>query len=257
MTVISHEPPANLTAAAARAWTTLGEAAPTGVFSPDDVDERLPDPMRRWLRHSIAPGTPLARAASLQMTGEIRLGRWRRFLARQLLAPGRGYVWAAATRFAGVPITGFDRYGNGSGEMRWRMAGLLPFATSSGADVTASAAGRLAAELALLPTAYETATWESDDQNRFVATTVIDGRAESVTFLVGRSGQLLEVHSSRWGNPLGQRFGRYPFGVIFLAESTFEGITIPSAFTAGWYIGTDRWSEGMFYRARITSLAVS
>jgi hypothetical protein len=211
--------------------------------------------MRRWLRHSITAGTPLAQAALLAMTGEIRLGRWRAFRATQLLAPGRGYVWAASTRFAGLPVTGLDRYSNGCGEMRWRMAGVLPFASASGVDVSASASGRLAAELSLLPTAYDVASWRPDGPDRFVGWMLIDGRDESVTFHVDGDGRLREVRLSRWGNPLGLRYGRYPFGVVCLDESTFDGITVPAAFTAGWFIGTDRWSEGCFYRARITSLA--
>jgi hypothetical protein len=232
----------------------LGSLPAGRSFDPDDVDPRLPDPTRRWLRHAITPGTPLAHAAFLEMTGEIRLGRWRNFHASQLLAPGHGYVWAASTRFAGLPVTGFDRYSNGSGEMRWRMGGILPFTSEAGADISASAAGRLAAELALLPTAYDVASWRPDGPDRFVGSMFIDGRAESVTFNVDREGRLREVRLSRWGSPLGLRYSRYTFGVICLDEGTFDGITIPTAFNAGWFVGTERWSEGAFYRARIRSL---
>lgn len=249
------EAPSGLTLDAAQTWTTLGSVPPAGRFHPEQLDECLPAPMRRWLTHSIAPGTPLAHAASLEMTGEIRIGRWRPFHATQLIAPGKGYVWAAATRFCGLRVAGFDRYSDGSGEMRWRLARVLPFASASGADVSASAAGRLAAELALLPTAFNTARWESDGPDRFVGHTSVHGQRDSVTYHVGRDGRLREVQCERWGNPLGQRYGRYPFGVICLDEATFGGITIPTSFTAGWYFGTERWSEGAFYRARIRSLA--
>ena len=47
------------------AWRRL--AAPTNdptPFTPDLLDD-LPEPARRWLAHSIAPGTPLRRAAVL------------------------------------------------------------------------------------------------------------------------------------------------------------------------------------------------
>ena len=244
-----------LTVDAAETWTTLGSVPPDGVFEPDRLDARLPEATRRWLARSIAPGTPLAHAAALDMTGEIRLGKWRSFHATEVIAPGRGYLWAAQTRFSFLPLTGFDRYIQGAGEMRWRMARVLPFGSARGGDATLGAAGRLAAELALLPTAYDVATWEAAGPGGFVARTMIDGRVESVTFHVGEDGRLREVRSNRWGNPLGLRYGRYPFGVICLDEATFGGITIPTAFTAGWFIGTDRWSEGTSYRARITSLS--
>lgn len=255
MTTSPLAPATKLTVGAAQTWTTLGSVPPGGVFDPARLDERLPEPMRRWLVHSIAPGTPLSRAASLEMTGEMRLGKWRSFRATQLIAPTRGYVWAASTRFSLFPVAGFDRYCDGAGEMRWRMARVLPFASEHGDDVTMSAAGRLAAELALLPTAFDLASWAPAGPSCFVASTSIDGHLESVAFHVAADGRLCEVRSSRWGNPLGQRYARYPFGVICLDEATFGGITIPVAFTAGWFIGTDRWSEGTFYRARITSFS--
>jgi hypothetical protein len=255
MTAAPLAPSARLTVGAAETWTTLGSVPPDGVFDPSRLDGHMPEPTRRWLAHSIAPGTPLAHAASLEMTGEIRIGKWRSFRATQVIAPAKGYVWAATTRFSLFPVTGFDRYSEGAGEMRWRMARVVPFGSGRDENVTLSAAGRLATELALLPTAFDVATWESDGPGRFVARTTIDGHLESVTFHVGADGRLREVQSSRWGNPLGQRYGRYPFGVICLDEATFGGITIPTAFTAGWFIGTDRWSEGTFYRARITNLS--
>jgi hypothetical protein len=34
-------------------------------------------------------------------------------------------------------------------------------------------------------------------------------------------------------------------------ERAFDGITIPSSFTAGWWRGTDRQDEGEFFRADI------
>ena len=255
MTAASFAPSAKLTVDAAEMWTTLGSVLPDGVFEPDRLEKTLPEATRRWLLHSIAPGTPLAHAASFDMTGEIRLGKWRSFQATQVIAPAQGYVWAASTRFALLPLTGFDRYCQGAGEMRWRLGRVLPFGSDDGADVTLSAAGRLAAELALLPTAFNVATWEAAGPGRFVARMMIDGQLESVAFHIGDDGRLREVRSNRWGNPLGLHPGRYPFGVIFLDEATFGGITIPTAFTAGWFIGTDRWSEGTFYRARITSVS--
>jgi hypothetical protein len=34
--------------------------------------------------------------------------------------------------------------------------------------------------------------------------------------------------------------------------STFDGVTIPSAGRGGWFHGTDRWSEGEFFRYEFT-----
>ena len=64
------------------------------------------------------------------------------------------------------------------------------------------------------------------------------------------NGRLAEVRISRWGNPGGAPFRRYPFGVRVEAESRFGGITIPSVFRAAWH-------ESEFFRAEITGAVFS
>ncbi|WP_369135513.1 DUF6544 family protein [Modestobacter sp. I12A-02662] len=222
------------------------------AFDPAVLDG-LPEPARRWLTHAIAPGTPLWQAVELSMRGEIRLSSWRPFTARQVLAPPAGFVWAATARLFGLPVTGFDRLSSGSGEMRWRLGGLVPVMSASGPDVARSAAGRLAGEATLVPTAFRAATWATGSAaDRVVATWHVGGRDESVELHVGPDGRLLGAEMDRWGNPGGEPFGRHRFGVAFEAERTSAGVTIGSVLRAGWWWGTDRQAEGEFFRARIT-----
>jgi hypothetical protein len=219
----------------------------------------LPEPARRWLTHAITPRAELAQSIELTMRGEIRLGSWRQFTARQILTPPTGFIWAATARVAGLQVTGFDRYSFGSGEMRWRLLGLIPVMTGSGADVTRSAGGRLAAEgIVLLPTAFRRPSWTAGPSpDTAVATWHIGDQDEAVHLRIGADGRLLEVLLQRWGNPGGQPYGRYPFGVMVQAERTFAGVTIPSSLTAGWWWGTDRQQEGEFFRAQITAASFS
>ena len=65
------------------------------------------------------------------MHGQIKLGRWRPFTARQVLAPPDGYLWAATARLASLPVTGYDRLSSGAGEMRWRLLRLIPVLTAA------------------------------------------------------------------------------------------------------------------------------
>jgi len=161
--------------------------------------------------------------------------------------------WAATARFLGLPVTGFDRYSSGSGQMDWRLGGLVPVMTATGPDVTRSAAGRLAGETALAPTTFRAATWTPGaDDDRTVVTWRIDDQEESAEFQVDADGRLLGVVMQRWGNPDGAPFGRHPFGVAIEAEETFAGVTIGSVLRAGWWWGTDRQAEGEFFRADVT-----
>ncbi len=236
-----------------RDWAQLtGVPGTPEPFEPAMVEE-LPEPARRWLLHAIPPGTPLWPSVVLTMRGQIRLGTWRPFTAQQVLAPPRGFVWAATARVLGLPVTGFDRYSAGSGQMDWRLGGLVPVMTATGPDVTHSAAGRLAGEMALAPTTFRGATWTpGPDEDSALATWHIDEHRESVEFRVGPDGRLLGVLMQRWGNPGGEPFGRHPFGVTVEGEDTFGGVTIASRLRAGWYWGTDRQDEGEFFRATIT-----
>ena len=69
----------------------------------------LPGTARRYLEHAIVAGTPLASAVRLHMHGEIKLGRWLRFTAEEVISWPRGMVWRATVRVRGVPISGWDR----------------------------------------------------------------------------------------------------------------------------------------------------
>ena len=159
----------------------------------------LPDPVCRYLRASIAAGTPLARSARLGMHGAVKLGRWWiPFRARQVYAPHHGLVWTAR---AGGVIAGFDRYADGQGAMQWKLLGLIRLLHAQGPDLSRSAAGRAAAEAVWVPTAllprfgvtgeaadahHLTASWRLDD----LQPTTVSPSAISSTSSMWTSGKL-------------------------------------------------------------------
>ena len=101
----------------------------------------------------------------------------RRQLARPLAAvPGRagpgphhGFYWAA--RVAGL-ISGFDRYLDGQGELRWKLLGVVPVTQAEGPDVARSAVGRAAGEAMWLPPALLPrfgVEWQATDDRHVMA----------------------------------------------------------------------------------------
>ena len=223
------------------------------VFDEVELDG-LAEPVREMLGGAIAPGTPLVTSARLEMRGEIRLGRWRRFSGSEVLAPHAGFVWAVRVG----PITGFDRYLGGAGEMRWRLIGVVPVMSARGPDVSRSAAGRIAGEAVWIPTALLPrfgVEWSTVNERHLVARLGLDAHLLELHYGLDDRARVERVWFDRWGDPDGSgTYGLHSFGVETRSWETFGGLTIPSAGRAGWHYGTDRWEDGVFFRYEITGL---
>jgi uncharacterized protein DUF6544 len=243
--------PPGLTGAVRSDWADLG--APSGAPARFDagMTDALPEPVRRWLTHAIAPGTPLLTSVELASTGQIRLGDWRGFAAVQRVSAARGFVWAATTRMMGLPVAGYDRYSRYTGEMRWRILGAVPVRSAAGLDVTRSAAGRHAGEvLVALPAAALSpqVKWRPVDADRATARIKVGRGFHDVTLAVAAGGALTSITLSRWGAVGRGSFAERVFGADLGTEATFDGFTIPGVVTAGWDHGTAGWEDGQFIR---------
>lgn len=223
------------------------------VFSSAQI-QNLPNAVRRYLTHTISPGTRLARAVRLQMHGEIRLKAWTRFRAEEVIHSDRGLIWQARVLMKGLPVTGYDRFVDGAGEMRWKLLGIIPIIKASGADITRSAAGRFAAESVWLPSMLlsPNARWTSSDSNVACVALNAGGQSTEMEFVLDEGGRLRNMSMQRWGNPEGGEFHSVRFGAIVDDESTFGGYTIPTKLRIGWYFGTKRFeTEGEFFRCTV------
>lgn len=234
---------------------SLWLSAPAGahVFEPGRVSG-FPEGARRYLEHAIAPGTVLASAVRLRMHGEIKLKRWLPFKAEQVIHTDRGMIWKATVRMQGMPIRGSDRLIDGEAAMRWKLLGIIPVMTASGPDITKSAAGRLAAESAWLPTilCHQHVTWTALDPSHPHARFAVQGETVELTLTIDGTGRLTSLKLPRWGNPEGAKPHYVDFGALVEEEGTFGGYTIPTRLRVGWYLGTDRFEpEGEFFRVTV------
>ena len=244
-------PPRGLTETVRTDWGDLGAA--TGSAAPFELAATagLPDPVRRWLAHAIAPGTLLLTSAELTTHGFIKLGPWRTYAAVQRLSPARGFVWTATTSLGGLPVTGFDRYTRRGGQMRWRVLGRIPVNSAESDDITRSAAARLAGELLIAAPAAalsKRVSWQPVDADRATARIRVDAGFHEVTLTVAADGALTSMVMPRWGAGADGSFTERMFGAEFSDEATFAGFTVPSTVVAGWDQGTDGWEEGQFIR---------
>lgn len=222
------------------------------VFDPAGL-AGLPAPAARYLRHALRPGAPLASAVRLTMHGEIKLRRWRRFTAEQVLRPSRGMVWQARTTLGPFSVRGYDRVLDGAGAMRWKLLGLLPVMSATGPDITRSAIGRLQIETIWLPSLHaEGADWEGAGEAEAMLTLESWGQEGRLRLKVDERGALEAVSMKRWGDPDGSgEFRELDFGAIIEGEASFAGATIPSRLRVGW---GDDFERGEFFRVTIDAV---
>jgi hypothetical protein len=230
-----------------------------GAFSDVEI-EGCDEPVRRYLRAAIAPGTVLARAARLRMRGSIKVGkRWVPFRARELLAPLHGYFWPATV--AGGVLRGSDWYADAVAAMTWKLFGVVPIIRAAGPDVARSAIGRAAAEGIWLPTAVLPrygVQWRADDDRHVAADIPIGGEQLTLRITIDDDGLVRSAHLDRWGDPdAAGHFDWYPFGIDVARSRTFPcGITMAAEGAGGWFHATDRWNDGEFFRYTIQDLTL-
>lgn len=214
----------------------------------------LPEPVQSFFAAAIAPGTVCVPAVRLSIRGEIRLGgRWLAFRSQEVLDPARGLVWWG--RVARI-VSGGDYALAGGGRLEWRLLGVKRVAFAEGEEVARSGLARAFAEGCLwAPTAVLPAagvTWDATGDREIVATcaTPYDTVVHRIT--LDEHDRIAAGVFDRWGDP--DETGTsalHAFGGVVTGWSTFAGVTIASRGSVGWGFGTDRWSEGEFFRYEV------
>jgi hypothetical protein len=248
--------------AAATTWEMLAEPSgePASSFDATTLAD-LPEPARRWLTRVLPAGTLLTSGVTVEMTGEIKLGRWMRFRADQVLRAGVGFVWQPVVGGRILRFSGADVLGPDDARMEFRFHGLVPVVRASGSDVARSAAGRLAAETAVwVPQALTPqagARWSGLDDQRAIVTLDAAGEVVDVEVAVDGDGRLRSLGLQRW-NGSADPPGFEPFGGTVTDEFvTSGGVRIAGAGSVGWNWGTPQWDDGEFFHYRITKATFS
>ena len=230
-------------------WAALRPAGGPGEpFAPGMLDG-LPEPARRYLAHAIAPGTPLARAVELRMTGAVSTDgrKWLPLAAEEIVAPGRGFIWRANARLGGpLRLRAIDHYADGAARMLLAFQGLITMTSKTGPDLARSAAGRLLSESIWLPSALlpeRGAAWEGIDADHARVRLAVGDVTAVLTLTIDAEGRPVSVVLPRWKDAPGGRWEEAPFGVFVEEETAFEGYAIPTRLRAGWWPGTEKYLE--------------
>ncbi len=229
--------------------------------------EGLPAPAARYLRFAIRPGTELRTIALVEMGGTLLLGTAestteRPMLAKQILAPPRGFLWEVRLQGMGG-VTGSDAYAPGGSWSRFRFLDLVPVGrVSQDADHLRSAFGRMVGEaLIWTPAAFLAAAeagwneirWHAVDPDTAAVTVRLGDLAQSAEVTVDGTGRPLRVLFQRWSKENADGIYRLqPFGGDLSEFREFEGFTLPLRVTGGNHYGTDLYHP--FYKAEVKQI---
>jgi hypothetical protein len=214
----------------------------TDGFDPGSI-AHLDEPVRRYLTHAIAPGTPLGRPVRMEMDGRIRVRRWRRFTATES-CDGRSYRWDARLRAGPLTVLEVvDSFGAGEACTDGMLFGHMKLFHAGDEHTTRSAAGRAALEATWCPTSLlpeRGVEWRAESDTRIVASFAVPPEDFEMTLEIDAAGALKSVVLPRWSDVGREGYGYVPCGGTPGAERTFGGLTVPSEVTVAWWHGTEQ-----------------
>lgn len=219
------------TAAAARG----GDDTP---FDPASVDS-LPDPVRRYFRWAIAPGTRPVRRVEIRQEGDfaMRPGSWTTFTATQhVTTTPRAFVWSASMPMAVVvPVHVRDAYRGGQGSMLAKILGWAPVADAHDTPEMANGALlRWLAEAAWYPTALLPSagvTWTAVDDSTARATLTDGATTVSLDITFGADGGIAATRAMRYREGAD---APQPWLGRFTDYRRVDGLMIPTRGEVGW-----------------------
>jgi hypothetical protein len=210
-----------------------------------DVDlERLPDPVRGYLRRCGWVGRPLALNAEVEWSeSAIRLGPGRPWMEldthqfNSVAEPMRAAYMRG--RFLGlVPMEGRDLYQDGSGHMLIRLAGRLTVGDVTGPEMDQSALVTILAETLLVPgyALQPYVEWTPVDARTARATVRHRGTAAAGTFHFGAEGDFRRFDTDDRYYGTGPDVRRVPWTAEALEHGEQDSLRIVRALRAVWHL---------------------
>ncbi|MCD4812279.1 hypothetical protein K8S19_01085 [bacterium] len=221
-------------------WTVIQKVEGEGCFSEQLIQE-LPEAVRKYFLHAIAPGTRLAASAELQVEGRLAMAAGKKTMpmnAEEILT-GRAFVWQGHAGQGLWHRQGNELYIAGTSRKLWWRLFAMPAGVKHGADharfaVARAALGRLWLPSTLLP--MYGVKWSVIQADLLLAVFRIDDYLFELEIKISETGAVLSAQLQRWGS-LSSKLppAEHPYGILGVtAEKEFSGYTIPAKMEIGW-----------------------
>jgi hypothetical protein len=213
-----------------------------------------PEPVAEFFRYHLPDGIPEHTFSKTPLKGILKLVNWAHFKSTLYAHPFAGFIWQAKVAMGILPVKGFDYFYGGKGAMQWTIFNVIPVMKAESDDVSRSAEGRARMEGLFAPhlLIHPQIQWEAISENEITATWKIHREEQPLHLVLGNDGSLKSAFIQRWGNPGGVReFGYHTFGVNIEREMKYKGVVIPAKGNAGWWFGSEKYSDGEFFRFEV------
>src|SRR5215208_6228212 len=184
----------------ARATTTAGEAVVTEAMLKD-----LPEPVRRYLKHTGIVGKPSVDTVYLEQKGQMYLGSkqgWVPLDAEEhYTVQPPGFVWDATIHRGPLPIArGRDMYAGGEGRMLIKAGSLFTVVDDEGPEINQGSLMRYLSEMIWFPTAFlhDNVSFEDINDTSARVTLTDRGRSVSATMYFDEEGKFTDFVAKRY-----------------------------------------------------------
>jgi hypothetical protein len=226
------------------------DAWPTTIVESADVD-RLPEPVRRYLRAVGVAGRPVPQHVRAAWRGRIRSGpteSWMPFEAEQhntMGEPARLFMMSA--RRAGLPVDVLHVFARGEATMRARLLSVFTVASGGGADFTRAETVTLLNDFCLLaPGALVGSAfrWEAIDSRSARVTYTLGAHTVSALVIVDEAGDLVDFVSDDRSatSPDGQQLIRQRWSTPILSHQTIRGTRTLLRGEGRWHTPEGDWA---------------
>jgi hypothetical protein len=209
-------------------------------FITADMLERVPEPVRRYLKYSGVVDQPWIDQVRLKQEGTFRLGAdrpWMPVKAEEIYTTNPpSLVWNARFKVAGLPLLrAKDRYEAGHGHMFGKLAGLFTVFDARGEELDQATMIRYLNEIMWFPTAFlaDYISWKAEDDHSAQVTFSDGGKSVSAQMFFDAAGRLTNFKAMRY-REIDGAFSLDPWSTPILEYGERAGLKLPVRGQAVW-----------------------
>ncbi|MGB9928283.1 MAG: DUF6544 family protein [Methanosarcina sp.] len=219
----------------------------TQIIVTEKMLEKLPDPVRRYLKYAGVVGKPMVQTVRLKQAGKIRKSSrdpWMKFEAKQYYSVNPpGFVWVAYMKILGLPLVRVrDYYLEGKGNILVKAFSTLTISNSAGkeanqgAELDQGAMMRYLNEMMWFPSAFlgKNVSFEPVDKNSVRVTLTDLGKSVTGTMHFDDDGRLTNFTAPRYRDVGNNKFELENWSTPIREYGEFEGLRLPKSGAGVW-----------------------